>query len=59
MALRDRDYMKRPSDDDGSRDVPAESKVEELAGRFLRKKPRLLLYLGVGFGVLLLIAHKF
>jgi len=56
--------MKRPSDgdpehyskdssDDGS---SMESKAEELLRRFFEKYPRFFLYVGIGIGVLILIA---
>jgi uncharacterized membrane protein SpoIIM required for sporulation len=55
MGIRDRDYMKRRSDDD-SDGSSQESKAEELAQRFLNNLPRLLLYCGIGFAILILIA---
>lgn len=55
MGIRDRDYMKRrPDDDDGG--SSAESKAEDLAQRLLNNFPRFLLYCGIGFVILLLIA---
>jgi hypothetical protein len=54
MGMRDRDYMKRPSDDDGA--SGSDSKAEEFAQRFLRKYPRFFLYCGIGLGVLIVIA---
>ena len=55
MGIRDRDYMKRRSDDDydGS---STESKAEEIAQRLLNKSPRLFLYCGIGFVILIVIA---
>ncbi len=56
MAIRDRDYMKRPSDDDdGARRSSPDSKVEEVLGRFLQKYPRFLLYLGIGVAGLVVV----
>ena len=55
MGIRDRDYMKRRSDDDF--DGPSmESKAEDIAQRFLNKLPQLLLYGGIGLVILILIA---
>lgn len=54
MGIHDRDYMKRRSDDDNDASS-AESKAEEIAQKFLSKFPRLLLYFGIGFAVLILI----
>jgi hypothetical protein len=42
MGIDDRDYMKRPCDDDGRGSSP-ESKLEVFFSDFLRKHPRLLL----------------
>ncbi len=53
MGIRDRDYMKRPSNDDGKGD--ASSRAEELAQKFLSKFPRFLMYAGVGLVVLIVI----
>jgi hypothetical protein len=52
MGIRDRDYMKRRPDDDGS---SSESKAEEFAQRLLKKFPRLFLYCGIGMVILILI----
>jgi hypothetical protein len=56
MGIRDRDYMKRPSDDDGENGSSSDSKAEEFASRFLQKHPRFLLYVGIAIGALLIIA---
>jgi hypothetical protein len=56
MAIRERDYMKRPPDDDGQNGHPSDSKPEELVRKFLQKYPRFLLYLGIGFAILIVIA---
>jgi hypothetical protein len=56
MGIRDRDYMKRPSDeDDGEGRSSSESKAEEFISRFLQRHPRFFLYVGIGLGVLLVI----
>ena len=56
MGIRDRDYMKRPSDDDGRRGGSSESDLEEWVGRIFRNKRRLILYAGIGLGVLIVVA---
>ncbi len=58
MSIYDRDYMKRPADDDGTGDPSSssDSKAEELAQRFFRKHPRFLLCCGVVIGILMVIA---
>jgi len=54
MGIRDRDYMKRRSDDDPDGSSP-ESKAEEIAQKLLNKFPQLLLYCGIGLVILILI----
>jgi hypothetical protein len=56
MSIRDRDYMKRPSGDDGKRGSPSDSEAGEFASRFLKKHPRFLLYMGIGLVALIVIA---
>jgi uncharacterized membrane protein YukC len=56
MGIRDRDYMKRPSDDDGQSDSSSESKAEEFVSRFFQKHPRFVLYVGIGLVILIVIA---
>ena len=48
--------MKRPSDDDDQHGSSSDSKAEEFVSRFLQKHPQLLLYVGIGIGVLAVIA---
>lgn len=55
MGIRDRDYMKRRSDDDDE-GLSMESKAEDIAQRFVNKLPQLLLYGGIGLVILILIA---
>ena len=55
MGIQDRDYMKRPSDDDGGRRSLSDSGAEDFLSRFLEKHPRFFLYLGIGIAVLALI----
>jgi uncharacterized MAPEG superfamily protein len=64
MGIRDRDYMKRPSDDDGPRgssysSSSTDSRAEEIARRFFEKYPRFFLYLGIGIGILIVAAVVF
>jgi len=56
MGIRDRDYMKRPSDGNGPRGPSLDSKAEEIASRFLQKHPRFFLYVGIGLAALIVIA---
>ena len=56
MGIRDRDYMKRPSDDGGQHGSPPDSKAEELARRFFTKYPHFLLYFGIAIGIMIVIA---
>lgn len=71
MGIRDRDCMKRPSDDDGSwrgersKSTPAqnlsESKAEELARKFFQKHPRFFVFcisLGILIIIVLVVAHN-
>jgi hypothetical protein len=53
MGIRDRDYMKRRSDED-QRSLSG-SKIEELLTGFFRRHPRFFLYAGIGLGALILI----
>ena len=55
MGIRDRDYMKRRSDDD-SDGSSTESKAEEIAQRLLNKLPQLFLYGGIVLVILILTA---
>ena len=48
--------MKRPSDDDDERSSSSDSKAEEFVSRFLKKHPRFFIYVGVGLGILIVIA---
>jgi hypothetical protein len=48
--------MKRPSDDGDARTSSSDSKAEEFLSRFLQKHPRFFLYVGIGLGVLIVIA---
>jgi hypothetical protein len=56
MGIRDRDYMKRPSDDDGERSSSPESKAEEFARRVLARSRKLLLIGGIALAILIIVA---
>ena len=60
MGIRDRDYMKRPSDGDGYDDSrPSsrpKSKAEEIAEQILKKYSRLFVYCGIGLVILIVAA---
>lgn len=56
MGILNRDYMKRPQDDDDRGSASSESKAEEFLSRFLRRHPRFLLCVGIGIAVLVVIA---
>jgi len=56
MGIRDRDYMKRPSDDDGPHNSSSDSNAEEFARGFLEKHPRFFLYVSISVGVLIVAA---
>ena len=56
MGTRDRDYMKRPTDDDGKNGSSSGSKAPELVRRFFKKYPRFPLPLCIVIGILIVIA---
>ena len=56
MGIRDRDYMKRPSDGDDEHDASTESKAEEFARRVLARSRKLILIGGILLGILILVA---
>ncbi len=57
MGIQDRDYMKRPSDDDADRrGSSSDSKLEDAISGFLRRNPRFFLYVGLGVGALVIAA---
>jgi hypothetical protein len=53
MGILNRDYMKRPSDDDGS---STDSQVEVFLSNFLKRHPRFFLYVGIGLSALIIVA---
>jgi len=56
MGLSDRDYMKRPSEDDGERGASPDAKLEALLSGFLSRHPRFFITAGVGLAVLILVS---
>ena len=62
MGIRDRDYMKRPADQEVDSGLTTDSKAEALLGDFLRRHPRFFLYVGIGLAILIiggLLAARF
>jgi hypothetical protein len=55
MGIQNRDYMRRPSDDDRGSSSP-DDQVENFLNNFLKRHPRFFLYVGIGFVALILIA---
>ena len=56
MSIHDRDYMKRPSDDDSPRSGPADEKLEAFFSGFLARHPRLPLAIGITLVLLVILA---
>jgi len=56
MGIRSRDYMRRPSDDDGERPSPPDNKLEAFLSGFLQRHPRFFVYLGIALVALVVIA---
>ena len=56
MGIHDRDYMKRPSDDDGDKARPSSSKLDAFFNGFLSRHPRLLLVILLVLAAAILIA---
>ena len=55
MGLNDRDYMKRPVDDDVTYAAPADERLEAMLSGFLRRHPRFFLYVGIGLVVVIIM----
>jgi hypothetical protein len=55
MGLHDRDYMKRPSDDDARRSSP-DAKLEAFASGFLSRHPRFFIVAGVVLAAFIVVA---
>ena len=56
MGIQNRDYMKRPSDDDERRASSSDSKLEALLSGFLQRHPRFFIYVGISLAVLVIAA---
>jgi hypothetical protein len=56
MGIRDRDYMKRPSDGDDERGSSPEFRAEEFAQRILARTRKLLIVGGIVLGIVIIIA---
>ena len=56
MGIRDRDYMKRPSDDDARRASSPDAKLEAFLSGFLSRHPRFFLVASVVLAVLVVLA---
>ena len=56
MGIRDRDYMKRPSDDDDERSSSPESRAEEVAQRVLARFRKLRMIGGIALAILIIVA---
>jgi hypothetical protein len=56
MGIQNRDYMKRPSDDDDQRASAPDAKLEEFFSRFLRRHPKFFIYVGIALAVLVIAA---
>jgi len=55
MGIRDRDYMKNPSDEGGEGTSSTDSKIEVFFSGFLQTNPRVFLYVRIGLGALIVI----
>jgi hypothetical protein len=55
MGIRDREYMKRPSDHDGGQAPPPDSRLEAFFSGFLQRHPRFFVYFGICLVVLIVI----
>jgi hypothetical protein len=56
MGIKSRDYMKRPSDDDGEGPSTPDNKLEAFLSGFLQRHPRFFVYLGSALVALIIIA---
>ena len=56
MGIRNRDYMKRPSDGDDERSSSPESGAEEFAQRVLARSRKLLLIGGIVLAIVIIVA---
>ena len=56
MGLLNRDYMKRPSDDDPRRAASNDARLEAFLSGFLSEHPRFFLVAGVALAVLIVVS---
>ena len=56
MGIQDRDYMKKPSPSAPRHSRSPEDRLEDFFSNFLEKHPKFFLHVGIGFGILLVIA---
>ena len=58
MGIWNRDYMKRPpdEDDDSRGGSESDSKLEAFFARFLKRNPKFFTYAGIALGLLVIIA---
>ena len=56
MGIQDRDYMRRPPENDGKYTSSPDSKLEEMFSGFLQRHSKHLLYFGMGLVILFVIA---
>ena len=56
MGLSDRDYMKRPADDDPRRAASHDARLEAFLNGFLSRHPRFLVVAGVALAVLIVVS---
>ena len=56
MGIQNRDYMKRPSDDDHRRESSSGSGAEEFFAQFLQRHPRFFIYVALGLAALVVVA---
>ena len=56
MGIQDRDYMKRPSDDEAQRASSPDARLEAFLSGFLDRHPRFFLVAGVILAVLIVLA---
>ena len=54
MGIQNRDYMKRPSDDDDPRSSTPDNKLEAFFSRFLQRYPKFFVYVGIALAALVI-----
>ena len=56
MGIQSRDYMKRPSGNDGHQPSTPDGKIEAFLSGFLQRHPRFFIFLGIALVVLVIAA---